>query len=397
MEAERDMGNHKIGFDTLSDEIVILTASLIIFLVLIATHPEYVSAASPPTCGLWQYESSDSSPSHPTLLGVKAISSSDVWTVGSYRWLNGYDRTLFEHRNDVGWTQVSDLSGSGNFEVIVGAVDGISSNDVWAVGLWSIYPLFEHWDGVNWSGPIVDLVYPNSQLISVATIAADDVWAAGYTSSAGLLYHFETNLQTVSTPEIDTQYEFRAVAASGSNDVWVAGDLLPDGYTPQPLIEHWDGLSWTVIPTQTLPLNGRVNALSAISPYDVWAVGVSGSDALILHWNGTDWSSVVPAYKPDAVSSLLTAIAAISPKNIWAVGFYISTNGSRYNLVEHWDGSSWKAYTTPNSGGTFNTLTGVTATSLGDVWAVGLMTTDYSPQILHYRMCPNLYFPIIFR
>src|SRR6185312_11927238 len=79
----------------------------------------------------------------------------------------------------------------------------------------------------------------------------------------------------------------------------------------------------------------------------------------------------------------LTAIAAVSARNAWAVGFADPSGGDARNgpaaggrviiartLILHWNGKSWKRVPSPNpdEGGH---LTGVTATSAGDAWAVG--------------------------
>ena len=63
---------------------------------------------------------------------------------------------------------------------------------------------------------------------------------------------------------------------------------------------HWDGTSWSLIPSPD-PGGGdagasQLFAVSAVSPTDVWAVGLYTGDiaidTLILHWDGTAWSQV---------------------------------------------------------------------------------------------------------
>jgi hypothetical protein len=41
----------------------------------------------------------------------------------------------------------------------------------------------------------------------------------------------------------------------------------------------------------------------------------------------------------------------------------------------HWDGTSWKIVTSPQPDASLDILTGVTAISTNDVWAVGLIGT----------------------
>ena len=63
------------------------------------------------------------------------------------------------------------------------------------------------------------------------------------------------------------------MAAIAANDVWVAGYYFPGSYA-QTLIEHWDGTSWSVVPSP----NGccTLRGVAAVAANDVWAVGNQG-------------------------------------------------------------------------------------------------------------------------
>jgi hypothetical protein len=128
-----------------------------------------------------------------------------------------------------------------------------------------------------------------------------------------------------------------------------------------------------------------------LSPTNAWAVGRSRSaTALVEHWNGTAWSIVpVPDPTPPAGSTLasaqLTGVSAVSSTDIWAVGSYslggIALTG--LTLTMHYDGTAWRVVSSPNipGGTTFNpertVLNGVAAAGHNDVWAVGnIFTTD---------------------
>src|SRR5215472_15425069 len=62
-----------------------------------------------------------------------------------------------------------------------------------------------------------------------------------------------------------------ALAAVSTNDVWSAGLSYPTEGGEQPLIEHWNGTSWTVVPAPTLPTRHKINAIAAASPTNIWA------------------------------------------------------------------------------------------------------------------------------
>jgi hypothetical protein len=80
------------------------------------------------------------------------------------------------------------------------------------------------------------------------------------------------------TPAGASSADFTAVSALASNNGWAVGrstTLNSSGVVSSPLVEHFNGTSWSI---QTTPATaGSLNAVTAISPTDVWAVGGTGS------------------------------------------------------------------------------------------------------------------------
>jgi hypothetical protein len=182
------------------------------------------------------------------------------------------------------------------------------------------------------------------------------------------------------------------VAAIATNDVWAVG-LSGRGTIAVPLIEHWDGTTWTLVqsPEVTGMGSGAVlNAVTAVGPNDVWAVGGAQGDALVEHWDGTEWS-VVAAPGPKGDDTELHAVLAFGPADVWAVGSVLvhgeipgtetpdplSTNGGTLSrspvapFALHWDGSTWTESATP----AWTDREAVPLSGLGgtpdDLWAVG--------------------------
>jgi hypothetical protein len=93
----------------------------------------------------------------------------------------------------------------------------------------------------------------------------------------------------------------------------------------RPLIEHWNGTSWSVVPSPKLPKNSDLSAVTAPASNNVWALGVAGgsSDALVEHWDGTSWS-IVPT--PAGVNFIAGA-AALSDGTVIAVGQGTNNSG----------------------------------------------------------------------
>jgi hypothetical protein len=257
-------------------------------------------------------------------------------------------------------------------------VAAISSNDVWAVGSYGVqgiqaWQLIQHWDGLNWTFAETPTLNTPNELLSVGAVSGNDVWAVGGYNSGGqaLTQHWNgSTWEVVPNPNPGTFNRFFGVAAISSNNVWAVG-VTSDGGLSQTLVEHWNGTSWSVIPSPNVPdQHNQLNAVTAVpgAPNELWAVGEAGPSSLILHWNGTQWSIVS---SPTAgIVPKLKSVVAISANDVWAVGWTGGKSGP-ITLTEHWDGSAWSVIPSPNPSATDNFLSGVTAVAPNNVWAVG--------------------------
>jgi len=94
--------------------------------------------------------------------------------------------------------------------------------------------------------------------------------------------------------------------------------------------------------------------------------------ALTEHWSGSSWK-VVSSPSPGPTINYLSGVTALSATNVWAVGYHDGSNTVQ-TLTEHWNGSSWSVVASPNAAsGSF--LNAVSAASAGNVWAVGTYGT----------------------
>jgi hypothetical protein len=272
-----------------------------------------------------------------------------------------------------GWSTVESPS-PGTYSYLLD-VDAIASDDVWAVGTYTPAggtggPLAEHWNGTSWS------VVPTpggGTLLGVAAVATDDVWAVGEPSSfKGItIQHWDGTAWSrvdAPLPRGGGSAALWDVAAASANDVWAVGQFRKGAGPYRTLVEHWNGTKWTVVPSpnagKTVP--SRLLGVSVGSPADVWAVGSRSSESdgslrpLIEHWDGASWT-LVPSPDP-GVSSNLIRVDALTATDAWAVG---SVNGM--SLIERWDGNQWSVVAGPDAKGWED----VEAASSNDVWAVG--------------------------
>jgi cysteine-rich repeat protein len=100
-----------------------------------------------------------------------------------------------------------------------------------------------------------------------------------------------------------------------------------------------------------LPSTGDFFAIHGTAANDAWIVGASG---LILHWNGTSWSSV-------------TSGTTLSLRSVWAVSSSVAWSVGDSGRIVYWNGTSWAIQTS----GTTSNLRAVWASSSANAWAAG--------------------------
>lgn len=286
-----------------------------------------------------------------------------------------------------GGSNVSDIAFLG--------VSASGSTDAWAVGYdqqRGRLPLAEHWDGRRWQAVVVPRP-PGRQswFHGVLELSPSDVWAVGESSDASsqsegertLIEHFDGSTWTI-VPSPNPAHGLRAanlltsISGTGPADIWAAGyDLDPSTDTLEMLFEHWDGTAWTATPSPTPPGGlDSVWGITAISPDDVWAVGDSALQVTrTAHWDGSTWTIVPSPSLHDGINptNLLTGVTAVASNDVWASGYEGNANNQNFArpYMEHWDGSTWTLTTLPNQGGEGSLLFGTQALSHSDVWAVG--------------------------
>jgi hypothetical protein len=257
----------------------------------------------------------------------------------------------------------------------------ITANNIWAAGTShpsnKIYSktLIEHWDGTSWSiVPSPNVPAVSNALYGITAVSATDIWAVGTAQKYGmsLIEHWNgTTWRLVAGPTLRGSAFLNSVAAVSATDIWAVGSGY-GGHQGGTLVEHWNGTKWSIVPDAG-PVEATLYGVSAISATDIWAVGNDGaSSTLIEHWDGTSWSDV----KSPQLSyyNYLNGVAAVSATDIWAVGEIVNSSGKA--LVENWNGTQWSVV--PSAPAKGATLFAVGAVSATDIWAVGLAPTSNS-------------------
>ena len=190
-----------------------------------------------------------------------------------------------------------------------------------------------------------------------------------------------------------------SIAGSAPNDIWAAGNFLPDTSDSNQdatlsLALHFDGSNWTTTPTPNAGPNFNTFFGVAAAEQHAWGVGVHldqdfKTRGLVESWDpaAAQWR-IVDIPQPGAERDLLFGASAVSSNDVWAVGEQQSADGTFGTLVEHFDGSTWRVVPSPDPGATGNHLYGVVALAHDNVWAVGQRNDQAGPDrelILHWN------------
>jgi hypothetical protein len=198
------------------------------------------------------------------------------------------------------------------------------------------------------------------------------------------------------SPNFDeTSNILQAVSAASPNDVWAVGNSSVTNSGGRNLIEHWNGGAWNIVDSPNMGSGSNdLMGIAALSHNDAWAAGAyyNGPNqfTLIEHWDGSAWSIVPsPNPSPNVGGNSLMGMSAAEPHDIWAVGAYDTGGGALdETMALRWNGTDWQIVPTPNNVG-FNALFSVSARSSTDAWAVGASAPDWTlqnaqPVVMHW-------------
>ena len=142
------------------------------------------------------------------------------------------------------------------------------------------------------------------------------------------------------------------------------------GAGPAPLMEQWDGSSWTVMASTPPAGQSALAAVSCTSTTFCVAVGGVGTSTLVEQWNGTAWSVADSPDVTGATSTYLMGVSCTSATFCMAVGQAYFGSSTYTPVALGSNGTTWTLDTTPNpAGGGF--LNAVSCTASSTCMAVG--------------------------
>ena len=334
------------------------------------------------------------------LSGVSALSPSSAWAVG----IDG----VILRWNGKTWSEVKSPT---PHIAVLEAVSARSKDDAWAVGFYtrslssqSNHSFIVHWNGKAWSitkSPVMGAI--GTQLTGVAAVSATDAWAVG-TYCPNYCYNSEQKSQAlilrwdgarwikVKAPSPCAGMNFlHSVTASSATAAWAAGECDGQNGSIRPLLLRWNGKSWSAarVPDPGISYNW-LNSVTAVSRTNAWAVGVHYLNngytpvTLTLRWNGRRWSRVASP-DPGRYQNVLTGVSAVSASNAWAVGYGGDPASSGWVILAfHWNGRYWTS-SIPATVASQPADISISADSTHDAWLVGPYPSSCRlPLMLHW-------------
>jgi hypothetical protein len=142
---------------------------------------------------------------------------------------------------------------------------------------------------------------------------------------------------------------------------------------------------WTIVLVPPTGQNASLSGVSSTSDTDAWAVGYCcaapnflGAKPVIDHWNGASWSQV-PAPPTGYNTNSLTAVSASSATDAWAVGRSEPYRYTFYPLAMHWNGTAWSV-----SSSFVAALSGQLGVGVADISPTDAYAIDYLIELSYY-------------
>ena len=204
--------------------------------------------------------------------------------------------TLIEQWNGTSWSEVPSPSPSGLGVVgaILSSVSCASASSCMAVGYATdlngnnLTDVTEQWNGSSWTiVPAAATGQAFDQLTRVQCLSAANCWAVGNAGPASQMSGFLP--------------------------------IFPGAVGDQGLIEHWDGSTWSIVPspTEPLPSGGYLSGLQCVGESDCWASGATTDDngnasgILMEHWDGTSWIDASASVPGSNAPGMLAGISCL--------------------------------------------------------------------------------------
>jgi len=288
------------------------------------------------------------------LYAVTAVSKNDVWAIGMNETrVPGYlepPPALVLHWNGTVWRPVSSLFDTNVFPLALSA----TAKEVWIATAAPGNVEFLHYVGGHWYFvPVGGQPANESDPDTLVMTGPKSGWLTFSAEPSGSHYYNAYFMRWDGTAwkHVPVKIhaglsEIDATAGLPGGDVWAVGREQADpnnGNTTVPLSLRWDGKAWQQVPVN---IQGayEFDGVARIPGGTAWAVGFfesSVSGALVARWTGTAWK-LAPSPTADS-AAFLNAVTATSANDAWAVGTIAEPppTNAYVTVILHWNGKAW--------------------------------------------------------
>jgi len=311
----------------------------------------YASAASP-CVDSWQ-----PAPFSPSLIGLDAEGVTTL--AGQPAWIVGLSSAQSESKRvpvigrwtGTEWDRVPAPWKAYGVLNAVAATSASNAMAVGSIGSYTRWPIAARWDGTQWTA--VSVPRPTGQLgvlTDISMVDATRYWVVGDRLQSGLLkplvmYHNANGWKRIN-PSIPANAEggLSDVTIAPGGVVWAAGWRTDALGQVRPWIMHRHDGAWVTTNIPALDAGkASVMDLAFASATDGWAAGFiekdgSGYEPLLLHWNGSSWTSVSTAWA-SGQSMGLSAVQVEPSGRVVLAGWQVDQ--LLKDVVAVLDGSKW--------------------------------------------------------
>ena len=191
---------------------------------------------------------------------------------------------------------------------------------------------------------------------TIVSAGGHDAWAFGGVGDSGppvAAHAHDGHWKAVSLPSGSAGF-VEAASAVSARDIWAvtsAGDVL-----------SWNGSKWRIAKA----FNGQLTGVDAFSHGDVWLFGESGLflGAGTWHLHHGKWTKVT------GIAANIAQAGAVSASDMWAVTL-ATPRTSPHNVLVHYNGSSWRRvrYSAPKGFGLASRY--LVVAGRNNVWLLG--------------------------
>lgn len=257
----------------------------------------------------------------------------DVWGSENYAYAVGLiywpDRQLpinIISWDGLNWTPVDFLEG------YLSSIYGFDQNDIWVCGDWRVdndlFALVGHWNGHTWK---IWKLQQYNHLESIWGTSSSNIYTCGW---AGTILHYNGSSWT--KQESGTSYNLHDIWGTDNSNIFISGDKESTG---EGVLLKFDGVSWKPVakgsPQTDSTLYGGFEGVWCNSTEKIIHVGALVYEGTEGNWILADIPYNYPIGNINGLSAM-RSVHGSKENNVFICG--------DYNLIIHWNGSTWHIY-----------------------------------------------------